>query len=539
MPTVWAGERRGQLVTLVVLGLLEAVLAVLLSLQVEALLTPPRDTDWWDIASVVGFIGGILASRWLERVVAEALGQGYVYEQRHRLLMSAIGSVEYSGSLGVTVTRASNDLSAVRNWIALGIVPLLTGAPLILVILGALFALDLQIGMAVSIPLAVVLLLIPLLSRLTLQRARELRRQRGRMSARIADTVMAGESVRASGAVQREINALDRHSQRVADAAVDRAWVSGFTRSLTATATSACTIAVVLVSVLGYTDTASVASTMLLLGILTTPLTDLGRVVEYRQNFRAAARTLAPVLTDADEFKREERRRAKGWTGMSGNGEVEIKGLQVAGRLLPDLHAIPGDRVLLTATDPHQLRATVATLASLFEEDVVHVDGADLGQAPGKYRRELFGVASEAVPIERGSVHRLASFRAPGASEDEIKGVLDIVGLKPVLDADEKGLARQLKNDGQPWTTSQVMQLKVARAILRDPPLLVLEGVDNILDDDSVELLREHLMYFPGVVLMVTPKPERLVGSWQEWDVDGVEVAYDPQAGKEGLDEDE
>ncbi len=535
MPTVWAGRRRGLLAALAVLGVLQAVLGVIMALTVASILSPEVSSDTWDLAALIGSVLGVGLARWMERVLAEDLGQHYVSEQRRRLVTTAIADADYSQSLGVTVTRASNDLSALRNWVALGIVPLVTGVPLIAVLLAALFLYEWHIGVAVAVPLVLIGSLLPSLARLTLERARRLRRRRGRMSARIADTVMAGESVRVSGAVHREIRAVDRDSGRVVAAAVDRAWITGLTRSLTATAASLCTVGVVVLSALGTITSAEVASVMTLLGVLATPVGDLGRVVEYRQNYRAATLILAPVLDQADRLREQERERVRQWReeydGLELDPDrprgVRVSGLIANDRHVPDLSARPGDRVRMVATDPHHVRATMGMLSGFGEEGVLTVDGHDFGLAPGRVRRMLVGMASEHIPLERGSIRRLVSFRAPSATDEEVRDKLVRIGLSDLVESDERGWNLKLKNDGQPWSIRDVTLLKIARAMLGHPPLLVLEGVDNLLDDAARARVRDLLADYDGVVLFSSATPESLVGEHTVWDIDGSEV--DPE----------
>lgn len=224
MPPVWAGKRRRLLVILVGLGVVQALLAVLMAVEVERLLGSSSRSSAVGVVLVVASVVGIGGARWMERVTAVELGQDYVFEQRRRLVISAIADPGYSGSLGVTVTRASNDLGAVRTWVALGVATLATAIPLIVVVVTALLLLDVVIGLAVAVPLAMVAAAVPVLARITFDRARMLRRHRGRMSAKVADTVLASESVRAASAVSRELKAIDRGSGKVVAAAVDRAW---------------------------------------------------------------------------------------------------------------------------------------------------------------------------------------------------------------------------------------------------------------------------------------------------------------------------
>lgn len=535
MPPVWRGRRRWLLVSLVTLGVLQAVFALFMALSVGAVLSAP-DPRWDLLTLLMLSVLGIGLARWMDRIVAEQLGQDYVFEQRRRLIASAILGQRGNRSLGVIVTRTSNDLTAIRSWIAQGIVPLLTGLPLILVIVVVLFVLDWRVALAVCVPLGLTALAIPGLSGAAFTRARTLRRHRGRMSAHIADTVRAGESIRISGAVSRELKAVDRHSSRVVEAAVERARITGLIRALTITAASLCTVAVVVLSMLGHVDAAGVASVMTLLGVIATPMSDLGRVVEYRQNYRAAQRILAPVLAEAVALRRAERRRERAWN----QGSIEtideheglrIRGLSESGARLPDLDAAPGDRLRMVSEHPGRVRRVIQQLLLATADGpdpqagddlpFVLIDGKDYVRAPLRERRELVGFASRDVPLERGSVRRLIAYRRPDAGDREVETVIERVGLAGALRHEPKGTGLRLKNDGAPWAGADVMRLKLARALLGTPPLLVLEDVAVDLDGEGIRLLREILDDYPGVVLFATTRAQPVIEGCRLWELDG------------------
>lgn len=549
MPAVWQGRRRGLLLTLLLLSVVQAVLALTMTFSVDRLLaaaefgrTLALQGHWQQMVALVGSVFGIGLARWLERVVAEDLGQDYVFEQRHRLVTAALGGNREGRSLGVIVTRASNDLSAIRNWLALGIVPLLTAVPMILIVLVVLAFRNWPVAAAVSIPILLMVVVLPGMARVAHTRARKLRRHRGRMSARIADLVRAGEAVQAAGAMQRELKAVDRDSTKVVDAAVDRAAINGLIRALTVTAASLATVAVVVVATLGVVSTAGVASIMTLLGILATPLGDLGRVVEYRQNYKAARRILAPMLSEAEQIRKVEKARERKYRKVREEALDPAAGLKVShlvvnGRLLPELVARPGERIQLGSTDPGQVRQAVQDLMAArssapFEaelaEPAIEVSGIDLTGAPGKVRRDLLGFASVQVPLERGSVRRLVSLRIPDASDGEIREVLERVGLAERFQRNAGGMELKLKNGGQPLTPVEVMRLKLARALLRCPAVLVLEGVDGALDAAGVETLRGIIRGYPGVVLFSSHDPAHLAGEFRRWDLDGPVLLPEP-----------
>ncbi|MDO5670025.1 MAG: ABC transporter ATP-binding protein [Corynebacterium sp.] len=514
MPRVWAGSRRRHLTCLAALGVLQAALALILALGVTRVLAGDGRAELIGVlaAAVIG-IGG---ARWVERIVAERLGQSYVHEQRRQLLTAALAP-DHRASLGVTVTRASNDLAAVRNWLALGIVPLVTGIPLILGVLAGLAVLDWRVFAAVGTPLLLVGLAVPALAHATFTRSRALRRRRGRLSARIADVVVARESVLASGAVRRELNAVDRDSQRVVAAAVSRSVITGLTRGATATAASLATVAVVALAAAGRLDPAGVAGAMTLLGVLATPVTDMGRVVEYRQNYQAAARILRPLNERAARFRAEEEHRAQEWqTSGENSGIVEVRDLLIDEQQVPGLAAFPGDRVHVRGSDPRRVSAVISALA----RGEVDIGGADMRRAPGKARRELIGVACADLPLERGSVSRLTSLRVPDAAPLEVRRVLERVGLRESIATSGKGVRTLLKNGGAPWSPDEVARLKLARALLRQPPLLVIGHLDTDLDAAGRAQLGEIILSYPGVVVFSAPSLQFPDGSTIDWMVD-------------------
>ncbi|MGW9551036.1 ABC transporter transmembrane domain-containing protein [Citricoccus zhacaiensis] len=562
MPTVWAGRRRHLLVILFLLGIFQAIMALVMSFTVDSLLGMPAQVNaalnagtapdgsaldpaavaeagtyvpWLQLSVLAVTVLSIFGARWGERVVGEDLGQDYVYELRRKLIGTTLAG-SGNPSLGVTITRASNDLTSVRNWVSQGMVPLLTSLPLIAVVLGVLAISNWQVGLAVGIPIVLLGVAVPPLAKATFTRARYLRRRRGRMSARIADTVRAGESIQAAGGINRELNALDRDSGKVVNAAVSRARITGLVRASAITAASLATAAVVVLGTLGMIDTAGVASAMTLVGVMSTPLGDLGRVVEYRQNYKAARRIQAPLLAQSEVLRKAEKDREENWKDVArersedGRNGLRIRRMVVQGQRVPLLQAGAGEVIQITSHDPGRIQPflmnllagqnTAAEPGGQVPGLEMVVDGYDYTRAPGRQRRKLLGHASVRVPLERGAVSRAITYRNPQATDEQTREAFARVGLDRVLEAFPRGEDTRLKNGGQPLTGSQVARLKLGRALLGNPPLLVLDGIDADLDGEGLRLLRTELEAYPGVVLFTSQNPGRMAPGHRVWTVD-------------------
>ena len=153
MPALFVGRRRLLLLGLAGLGLLQAALSVAVAVLTPRLLTAGAGA--WGLAAAL-LVAALLVggARILERVAAEDLGQDYVRETRRLLVTSALVP-EKSLNLGSTIARTTNDLTAVKNWIALGISPIVVGVPLIVGIVIGLFVLLPTLGLVVVVTLGV------------------------------------------------------------------------------------------------------------------------------------------------------------------------------------------------------------------------------------------------------------------------------------------------------------------------------------------------------------------------------------------------
>ena len=224
MPPLLTGRRRTLMALLVVTALAHSACAVEAGLLVGELLGDagqPRRLIMVDLAALAMVLAGLAITRYADRVIAEKLGQDYVRQLRRGLVAHAMTSPS-APSLGITIARSTNDLASVRNWVSLGIAPLVALVPLLLGSLAVLAVLDPALAAVVGVPLALLSVALLLISGPAFERARDLRRRRGSLAARVADTVTAAPGIAAAGGVERELNAVDRAGDKVVDAAVHR-----------------------------------------------------------------------------------------------------------------------------------------------------------------------------------------------------------------------------------------------------------------------------------------------------------------------------
>lgn len=503
LPPLARGERRPVLHRLVLVAVLRSALAVGTALLVGRLVAAPPGRALLDAGMLAVGVAGTGLAVYAERVLAERLGQLYVHELRGRIVGGAL--TEESGpSLGITVARTTNDLTAVRTWVAQGIVPLVAAGPLLA---GALLGLGLLhplLAPAAVLPLLALAALLLLVAPRAYARARRLRRVRGRLAARMTDTVLAREGIAAAGGTDRERRRLEEGSREVVEAALARSRTAGLLQGAAMATAAAVAVAVALAARGAGLGAGAVASALTVAGVLGAALAETGRVVEYRQNFRAAERILAPRLAH-DPVPGLPRTRSHPHGVVAGRGLVRVSGLDDAGSVLV---ARAGDRLHLRAADAATASAALRRLATRPDRLHAVVDGHDLARLTARERRHLVGLAAPAVPLERGTVARAVRYRRPDLPTSAGRAALAAMGLGEVVAALERGERTELRRGGEPLTPSQVALLQVARAGLGEPPLLLLDHVDGALDDGGRARLRAWVADYPGVVVLASEHPD-------------------------------
>ncbi|MDR6938598.1 ABC transporter ATP-binding protein [Arcanobacterium hippocoleae] len=526
MPEIFVGRRRIYLAILAFLGFFQAILSVTVAIETPQILHRQGNIPLAIALVVAAALIGV--ARIIERVVCEEIGQDYVRQVRRLLITSALAPARQT-SLGITIARTTNDLTAVKNWVSLGVAPIVVGGPLIGGIIVGMFLLVPQIGVVIIVTLTIFAALMWVLSRLFLQKAGKLRKVRGRMAAYITDTVTAGEAIRASGGIKREVNRIDQHSLQLQRAARGRAFISGTMRGSAASITTILSVLVAVVGAQAGTTGATITTAVFIAGMLAAPINDLGRVGEYRQNYRAAIRILIPVIENAQAFAQREKRQRQArermryfgdHSGLS-QGVVHIADIRDEYGSIPELVARPGARILLTGKSAARVECVLQEIIAdrPIPDSWVCVAGKHLYAMTAQDVRKLVGIASRDVPLERGSISRIIRYRNPNSDVD-VRGLLEKVGLADVVGALPKGEATVLRRGGEPLTVAQRALVKIARAIAGTPPLLILNQVDDQLDFDGKQQLRQLLADYPGVVVVYSSQPESIMDTYDVWNVD-------------------
>jgi ABC-type multidrug transport system fused ATPase/permease subunit len=125
----------------------------------------------------------------------------------------------------------------------------------------------------------------------------------------------------------------------------------------------------------------------------------------------------------------------------------------------------------------------------------VLVDGADLSRVRLESYRTQLGVVLQETFLFDGSIRENVAFARPQASEEEILAACRIARVDEFAENFEKKYDTVVGERGVKLSGGQKQRVSIARAILADPRILILDEATSSLDSESEALIQEGLRF--------------------------------------------
>ena len=158
-------------------------------------------------------------------------------------------------------------------------------------------------------------------------------------------------------------------------------------------------------------------------------------------------------------------------------------------------HAPPGTKVALVGPSGAG-KTTLVTLIPRFHdpgEGRILLDGVDLRRLSLKTLRRAVGVVPQEVFLFDRTVRENIAFGAPDASLEEIRAAAAAAHALEFIEELPRGFDTEIGERGVRLSGGQRQRLAIAREILRDPAVLILDEATSSLDTESERLIQEAL----------------------------------------------
>ncbi len=141
-------------------------------------------------------------------------------------------------------------------------------------------------------------------------------------------------------------------------------------------------------------------------------------------------------------------------------------------------------------------KTTLADLLPRFHDPVsgqITMDGVPLTRIGRKSLRSLMGVVSQDTVLLNDTVRANIAYGSPGATTAQIEAAAEAANAAAFLAALPKGLDTVLGERGTRLSGGQRQRIAIARALLRDPPILILDEATSALDTESERQVQQAI----------------------------------------------
>lgn len=460
-------------------------------------------------------VGAVVAATAIQGITSFSLTQ-LLSKEAQRLITSLRRQVQAhvgrlplrfydSNKTGALVSRIMSDVEGLRNLIGTGLVQFTGG------LLTSLFALVFLLRISASMTLIAVCVL--LFFGLGLRKAfgivrpifRERRKIHAEVTGRLTESLGGVRVVKGYHAEERE--------RQIFSSGVERL-LQNVLKTLTATSfmeLSGTTLFGMVAAVIMYLGARRILSGVMtpgtfitytiFLGLLVAPVFQIvGIGTQLTEALAGLERTrdlLREQPEDEDPLRRLDIGRVR--------GEVKFENVSFSYELnKPVLRGItfesrPGMVTALVGPSGAGKSTVIGLVAAFYSpgEGVIRIDGNDLSTISlGSYRTQLGVVLQESFLFD-GTISENVAFSNPGASPGQILAACRIARVDEFAERFSAGYDTVVGERGVKLSGGQKQRVSIARAILADPRILILDEATSSLDSESETLIQQgldHLM---------------------------------------------
>jgi len=347
---------------------------------------------------------------------------------------------------------------------------------------------------------------------------KDLYRFSSQKQALLYETLMGIETIKATqseGMFQRRFESL---VGAAAETGIKVRMVSNWVTNFSGFVQQITSVIVIIVGVYEISDHRMTMGALIACTILTSraliPLSSLaGLLTQYRQSV-ASIRSLDQVMQMPEDSSIEKNPLHKDrFAGKIELREVSLK--YSAEQTAPALNKVsclihPGEKVGIIGRIGSGKSSFEKLLMGLYAptSGTILMDGLEINQLDFPTLRRNIGYVPQDIQLFYGSVRDNITLAAPYIDETAILRASEIAGVLDFIGKETHGFNLQVGERGEKLSGGQRQSIAIARSLLLDPPILILDEPTNAMDSKSEMLFKERLKWTlqNKTVILITHK---------------------------------
>jgi len=403
---------------------------------------------------------------------------------------------------GQLMSRVVNDTDLIEHLIAHAIPDVIANSLLLIGVVIVLSLVNWQLALLSLIPVPLIVLAMQGFTKYVQPAFRARQAELGDLNAALNDNLSGVREIKVFAREESQAKRVQVHINRYRDSMLKALRLMATFHPLIAFASSLGTIILIYFGgrfVLGNTlALADLVAFFLYLDLLYQPVQELSRVWESVQQAMAGAERVAELLEEAPQI--EEKHNAISLEGRA-RGAIELKEVgfhYLAGAtVLKDINlSIPPGSVVALVGPTGVGKTTLANLIPRLYDvcsGSISIDGHDIRDLQLKNIRDQISIVLQDVFLFHGSVRENILFGREDATEEEMIKAAIIANADEFISRLPQGYDTLIGERGVKLSGGQKQRIAIARAILKDAPILILDEATSSVDVETESLIQRSL----------------------------------------------
>lgn len=141
-------------------------------------------------------------------------------------------------------------------------------------------------------------------------------------------------------------------------------------------------------------------------------------------------------------------------------------------------------------------KTTIANLLARFydpQQGTIKIDSTSINSVDLNELRNMFAYVTQDAILFHNSVKENLLIAKPDASKDELENALQIANAYSFVNQLPQGIETVIGDAGNKLSGGQKQRLAIARAVLKNPPIMILDEATSALDTESEKLVQDAL----------------------------------------------
>ena len=403
-------------------------------------------------------------------------------------------------STGDLMARISEDVGKVRMYIGPSIMYLLNMAVLVILILTYMFTVNARLTWWVLLPMPFLSLCIFLVSSIVNKRSEQIQKSLSDLSTFVQE---AFSGIRVLKAFAKEDDSLKKfraESNYFKEKSLDLTKVDALFSPTTMFLIGLSTVICVFVGgqevINGTLTPGNITEFIMYVFMLTWPLIALGWTTSQIQRAAASQKRINEFLYIKNDIVSDKKLK----TEIKGN--LSIKDINFT---YPDsgIHALkdfsvqldPGESLAIIGSTGSGKSTIANLLLRMYDADSgeIKIDGVPVRDYDIQYLRSQIGYVPQDVFLFSDTIRNNIKFGSPEMSDDQIDQAAKDADLYHNIQGFEEGFETRIGERGVTLSGGQKQRLSIARAIIREPKLLILDDCLSAVDTNTENIILNNL----------------------------------------------